>query len=186
MTASEVLDVLEFIRACYPNFAVTERTIDAYTVMLADLPHEAVKKAVVSHAATSRFAPTVAELRQRTMEYVHDPIPDVDDAYHEAREYAKHRYNPNDGPMTAAMLEQVGLRPLTARALASVGVDVMATTTEPSVVAAQFKAAYQRLSDSEHRRRLLPPAAAPLPGAAGNGSLAEAKERLLTAWRVED
>src|SRR5690606_20954020 len=113
------------------------------------------------------------EIRRTAAEYMHDPIPDVDEAYQEAREYAKHRYNPNDGPQSAEMLIRAGLRPLTARALASVGVDVMATTTEPSVVAAQFKAAYQRLSDSEHRRRLLPPAAAPLPGAAGNSSLAE-------------
>src|SRR5690606_30895285 len=129
--------------------------------MLEDLPYRAVKRAVVAHAAENKFAPTIAEIRQRAAEYVYEPIPGVDEAYREAREYAVHRYNPNDGPMTAAMLEQAGLRPLTARVLASVGVDVMALTEEPSVVAAQFKAAYQRIAAEEHERRVVPAAALP-------------------------
>lgn len=161
MTQEQVLDVLEFVRACYPTFEVTERRIDAWAVMLQDLPYQAVKRAVVAHAADSKFPPSIAEIRQRAAEYVYEPIPGVDEAYREAREFAKHRYNPNNGPMTAEQLVQAGLRPLTARALASVGVDVMALTSEPSVVAAQFKAAYQRIADSEAARRRLPMAALP-------------------------
>lgn len=156
MTEVEAAKLIKVLQEAYPRTEFTEGRIEIYTQLLADLPYAAAQKAVLKLIATSPFLPTVAEIRKATAEYMHGPLPDADEAYREARQYAKHRYNPNDGPLEAEALMAAGLRPLTARALASVGVDVMALTDEPSVVAAQFKAAYQRLAEKEQERRVVP------------------------------
>ena len=161
MTEIEAAKLIKVLQEAYPRAEFTEGRIEVYTLMLSDLPYEAAQKAVLKLIATSQWLPTIAEIRRTAAEYMHDPIPDVDEAYQEAREYAKHRYNPNVGPMSVEELVREGLRPLTARAMASVGVDVMAMTTEPSVVAAHFKAAYQRLVESVKEQRVVPPAALP-------------------------
>lgn len=173
MTEIEAAKLIKVLQEAYPRAEFTEGRIEVYTLMLSDLPYEAAQKAVLKLIATSPFLPTIAEIRKTAAEYMYERLPDVDDAYAEAREFAKHRYNPNDGPLSAAQLQAAGLRPLTARALASVGVDVMALTDEPSVVAAQFKAAYQRLVESVKEQRVVPPAA--LPHHMGRGQLTATK-----------
>jgi len=183
MTEVEAAKLIKVLQEAYPRSEFSEGRIEIYTMMLADLPYQAAQKAVLKLIATSPFLPTIAEIRKTAAEYMYEPLPDVDDAYAEAREFAKHRYNPNDGLLSAAQLQAAGLRPLTAKALATVGVDVMATTTEPSVVAAQFKAAYQRLVESVQERRVLPPAALPTPRT--NGHLPGVRADRLVAARLE-
>lgn len=184
MTEVEVAKLIKVLQEAYPRSEFSEGRIEIYTMMLADLPYQAAQKAVLKLIATSPFLPTIAEIRKTAAEYMYEPLPSVDDAYAEAREFAKHKYNPNVGPLSAAELEKAGLRPLTAKALASVGIDVMAMTTEPSVVAAQFKAAYERLADSAKQRRVIPPAA--LPTSRSNGHLPKHEALMIGPYEPGD
>lgn len=189
MTQAEVLDLLEFLQGCYPKAEFSDGNVRAYMLMLRDLDFQAAKLAVTKLAATSKWLPTIAEIREAALASSGDDVPSVDDAYEQAREYVRHGYNPN--PVTPGY-EAVGapvsrreksLHPLVRRAMEIVGVDTMALTDEPMIAAAQFRQVYQRLAAAERERKQLPPAALPTPRK--NGHLAAAKAKMLQAWRVD-
>lgn len=91
MTEVEAAKLIKVLQEAYPRAEFTEGRIEIYTQLLADLPYAAAQKAVLKLIATSPFLPTVAEIRKATAEYMHGPLPDADEAYREARQYAKHR-----------------------------------------------------------------------------------------------
>ena len=147
MNEQQVLRLLRVIRGAYPRVTFTDDTIDAYTVMLKDLPYELAQRAVVDLIRTSQWPPTVAEICRRAAELV-DPLPDVDEAYESARRAAR-EHSPYDGQNRA--LE--ALHPLVRQALLTVGIETMAYTDQPMIAAAQFRQVYERLKDRELSRR---------------------------------
>lgn len=68
MTGAEIRRLLAFLVASYPRAEVGDETIQAYEVMLRDLPYREAQRAVVEHVATSRFWPTIAEIRTAVAE----------------------------------------------------------------------------------------------------------------------
>lgn len=71
MTKIEVAEIVTVLAAAYPHAAMGEKTSEVYEAMLADLTRDAVKRACARLIATSRFLPTVAEIRSTVTEFEH-------------------------------------------------------------------------------------------------------------------
>lgn len=64
----DVLRVLRVLSAAYPQFEVRDAQIDVYCVVLADLPAHVLAAAAIQHISSSKWFPTVAELRDCAVE----------------------------------------------------------------------------------------------------------------------
>lgn len=67
MAPSEVAKLLAVIAAAYPGFEVDDIRLRVWTQMLSDLDYSVANIAVNRHIATSRFAPTIAEIREQAV-----------------------------------------------------------------------------------------------------------------------
>lgn len=145
MTRSEAAKLLLIIEGAFPErFRSTDTAIDAWATLLGDIPYEIASQAAAAICRTSKFPPTIAEIREAVAE-VMSPLPSAEEAYEAARRVAR-TYSPYDPAPT-------GLHPMVARALDIVGIETMAYTHEPTVVAAQFRRVYEGLREREIRRR---------------------------------
>lgn len=63
MTREECASVMALLRGLWPRQPIQRETVAAYSLMLADLDFEAVKRATLRLATSSRHFPTVAEIR---------------------------------------------------------------------------------------------------------------------------
>lgn len=74
MTRAETIGIIELLRRAYPRFAepsqwepdakkVLSATVDLWTDMLSDLSVQAVMVAARQYIATSKFPPTIADIR---------------------------------------------------------------------------------------------------------------------------
>lgn len=127
---------------------------------LADLPFEAAQQAVLRLVRTHKFRPSIAEIRQAVLELV-DPLPTTEEAWEEARNAAR-TFSPYHG----GILHEWS-HPLIEQAARVVGIETMAYSEEPTVVAAQFRRVYENLRERAQIRRQqetlrLPGAAAPM------------------------
>lgn len=147
MSEDDVTKLLLIIEESYPQrFTTTDDTISVWTGMLADMDYQDASRAVVALCRTNKFPPGISEIREAVAETV-DTLPGVDDAYAEARDAASRRWTPPNGPIPHVS------HPLIAQALKIIGVETMAMTDRPSVVAAQFRRTYENLRLSEIRKR---------------------------------
>src|SRR5262245_47204175 len=64
MNPSEATRLVRRMRACYPREPITEQTVMAYVHYLADLDAELAQQAADRVCRTSRFFPTIAEVRE--------------------------------------------------------------------------------------------------------------------------
>lgn len=145
MTTSEAAKILLIIEGAYPGrFESTEKTIQVWAKLLDDVPYEIASRAAAALCRTSKFPPAVSEIREAIAEAL-DPLPSVEEAYETARRVARN-YSPYT-PMPSDM------HPMVARALDVVGIDTMAYTDEPTVVAAQFRRVYSGLREQEIVKR---------------------------------
>lgn len=145
MDRVDAAKILRIIEGAYPGrFESTEAAIDAWAALLRDVPYELASRAAAALCRTSKFPPSVAEIREAIAEAI-DPLPSAEEAYEQARRVARD-YSPYS-PMPD------DLHPMVARALDIVGIEMMAYTNEPSVVAAQFRRVYEGLREREIVRR---------------------------------
>ena len=63
MTKEEFLIISRAIRAVYPNMLADDGAKDVWFSMLSDLPYMQVSVALQTHMMTSKFPPTIADLR---------------------------------------------------------------------------------------------------------------------------
>lgn len=64
MIPKHIAEVFAVFGEAYPKWEVRERTVEVWASLLADVPADALKRAAVQYARTSKFPPTVAELRE--------------------------------------------------------------------------------------------------------------------------
>lgn len=64
MTKIEVAEVVAMLMAAYPQARFAEQTSAVYETLLRDLDHKLVQRACMSIIASSRFMPTIAEIRE--------------------------------------------------------------------------------------------------------------------------
>jgi hypothetical protein len=77
---SDALGLVQELMACYPAQPVSPANVQAYVRHLADLPMPLLAAAVQRTVASSRFFPTIAELRAAAAALV-DDAPDADQAW---------------------------------------------------------------------------------------------------------
>ncbi len=65
MTREEFKNIVKAMRGAYTGCTVTTQQIfDEWYMMLADMDYKTVSKNLMKHIRTSKYAPTIAELRQ--------------------------------------------------------------------------------------------------------------------------
>jgi len=69
VTREDIKKVFALIILVYPNLPeLTSEKIDLWHELLSDIDYEAAQKAVKEHIKTSRFIPTVADIRESVAE----------------------------------------------------------------------------------------------------------------------
>ena len=68
MIPSEAMRLVATLKATYPRQEIREETVEVYVRFLSDLDHAAAEQAVGRIVATSRFFPTIAEIREEVAE----------------------------------------------------------------------------------------------------------------------
>ena len=63
MKESEATEILTRVAANYPVVTVTNEMIDLYVETLDDVPYNVALRNVTEHIKTSKYAPTIAEIR---------------------------------------------------------------------------------------------------------------------------
>jgi hypothetical protein len=85
-TLDEVEFTLAYLSMFYPQWNMPPATIQAWAELLADIPAEALHAAAKQHAVTSKWPPSLAELRQPALETTRETVPNVADAWNEVME----------------------------------------------------------------------------------------------------
>ena len=138
MTEIQAKKLLLILEGSYPRFKFTDTMIQAYTFNLVDLPYQLASMAVRDLTRTLRFPPTPAEIRERCVLIAHD-LPEVDAAWAEVREKAM-GFSPYGGPRTTYSSE------LVKEAVKAIGgIEALAYSERPEMMARQFKEAFERL-----------------------------------------
>jgi len=136
MNASEALKLFAILKATYPRQETTEATAEVYATFLSDLDYAATEQAVRRIAATSRFFPTIAEIREQVAED-HAGLPSVA----EALELVAGRFRLSD-----AEVEENPLPAEVAKAYRIVGGEwAFRTSTSPTTLHAQFRDMYAQI-----------------------------------------
>lgn len=78
MTSDQVKQLVTMLASAWPRPPVEAATVHVYAYALADLDHEAAMGAVMGLMQTSRFFPTIAEIRERAVKNRVDlPTPEL-------------------------------------------------------------------------------------------------------------
>lgn len=145
MTDLEGMKLIKILQSAYPRQEFKEDTIRVYTRMLADLPYAVAQQAVYELLATSRFLPTIAEIRTHAVE-VACPVPSVDEAVIEARNIVRSSsvYDKQSTQWTHPAIGKA--------VLAMGGVETLGMSEEPEFVWAQFRKVYAEIRNREIER----------------------------------
>jgi hypothetical protein len=83
MNKEEFKKIAMAIKTAYPNSNVFQDTgsMDIWFMMLSDLPYEIVQPAVLEHISTNKFAPSIAEVREKCAGLTSLQIPDWGEAW---------------------------------------------------------------------------------------------------------
>lgn len=144
MTQSEVAKLVAVLMASFPHAKTSAATSGAYERMLADLDYESADAAVSALIATSRYMPTIAEIRDATIT-VHVGRPRAGmEAWGDVRaavgRYGRDRMPQFDDPITAAAVERIGWREF-----------CLSDVSETPSWRARFVELYERLAAEDRR-----------------------------------
>ncbi len=81
MKDSEVIEIVGMIVAAYPSSKLDAASSKIYRTMLVHLPADIARAAVTRLLATSKFAPSIAEIRSAAAELEHGPVRTGAEAY---------------------------------------------------------------------------------------------------------
>ena len=79
MDNQQALKLIKVLVAAYPRQEMREDTIKVYVSTLSDLDYKATEKSIMKHIRTSKWFPTIAEIREDVAEALHE-IPSLEDA----------------------------------------------------------------------------------------------------------
>lgn len=155
MDTRETVELFTVIAALYPreqSFSKADsETVKVWQRMLSDIPANIAVGAVQSHAATSQWPPSIAEIRQHAVN-ITSPIMDADQAYTLVRIAMKKfgYYQSKDAMET--LPEDVR------EAVRSFGGFVsMCMSEEPEIQRAQFMKLWDAMKKRWQERALMPP-----------------------------
>jgi len=150
MTQAEAAKLLAVVAAAYASFDVDETKVQVWRELLGDLDLDLVSTAVRRHIAASKWAPTVAEIREEATRLSHPEQMTAGEAWgavHEAVQRYGY-YQPQES------LES--LPPLVAQAARQIGWSEICLETNVGVLRGQFMKVYQAMREREEREEVLP------------------------------
>ncbi len=78
LTGEQAVSLVGLLTASYPNARIQDANIEAYAVWIVDLPFQATYEAINLIIANSAFFPSIAEIREKTLQRMpesHIPSP---------------------------------------------------------------------------------------------------------------
>jgi hypothetical protein len=141
MTESKIADVLALLVGSYPRQALGAATLNAYTVMLVDLDGDQAMRAVTELVATSKWFPSIAEIRERAAESTAG-VPDFDQAWDEVQARIQ---DTGYGPMPQWS------SPALADSVRAIGWKTLCHDENQATVRAQFRDMYAKRREREVR-----------------------------------
>lgn len=104
MKKSEAAELVMMLMGAFPNARTNESTSQVYEAMLLDLDVAVARQAATRLIATSKFLPSIAEIREATTAQTHGPRKTGAEAFGELNEarrrfgpYRECRFNPETG-----------------------------------------------------------------------------------------
>lgn len=174
MTREETVKLLAFITAACPSLKATTATVEAWHVLLGDLPFPLVMQATVTVLAhqTGAWWPMPGAIRETALRLAGRATPDGDQAWAEVMQAVRQYgyYNP-DAALAA-------LSPITRTVAQAMGWDLICTG-DVEIVRGQFLRLYQLAADRT-RQTDVPPSARALP------MDAPGVQSLLARWQERD
>lgn len=152
MTREEFFLIASAIRTIYPkeNILPNEKALELWFTLLKDLPYQAAAYAVNRWAATERWAPTIADIRETVYNAMAEDEPDWSDGW-EAVLTAIHRF----GLYREA--EALGTLPDLARQAAKrLGWQNICLSENIAVERANFRQIYEAISKRQREQASLP------------------------------
>lgn len=70
MNLEAVADIMGLLARLYPNFNLTPETIEAYALVLSDIPPDLLRVAAINLASRNTFFPAASELRTAAFELI--------------------------------------------------------------------------------------------------------------------
>lgn len=114
MKRSEAAEIVMMLIGAYPNAKTSASTSQVYETMLADLDVGTARAAVVKLVATSKWMPTVAEVREAAAEVVSGPVRSGADAWLDVmgaiRRVGSYEAPRFDDALTASIVSRWGWR----------------------------------------------------------------------------
>ncbi len=150
MNVDKTLTILEQLFSCYPNTEITKHTTAMYVRLLQDIDPADLQTIVDQAVATSKFLPTIAELRDMRHSLTTLGRPTYIEAWDSVQKaIRKHGY----------MQKPQFADPITAQVVASMGWRELCMSETPEITRAQFRDMYNTLSSrSDTEQKLLPQA----------------------------
>lgn len=150
MTAAEVSRLVAVVIAAFPGARVNSGTSQIYERMLADLPYPAANAAVERLLATTKFLPSVAEIREAALTVANGEQTAGGEAWGEVQRliarWGSRRYDENWSPPITD--------PVAKNVVRALGWVALCDSENPTADRARFIELYDRLA-STHRRLLL-------------------------------
>jgi hypothetical protein len=116
LTRVQVAELVLMLIAAYPATKASETTSKVYEAMLADLDHQLTRKAITRLVSTSKFMPTIAEIRAAVAELQHGPVRTGGEAWGdvltEIRRIGIYSAPKFDDPLVADLVKRWGWRAL--------------------------------------------------------------------------
>ena len=159
MTLQETMGVMKILSVTYPRDAAyndpakVANTAEVWTMLLEDLPAQLVLVAVKKHCLTSRFPPTIAEIREAATVTANPALQTTAaEAWGEViqaiRRYGMYR----EEEALASFSEH------TRTVVKTIGWKELCICEEPDVIRGQFRKAYETMATRRKETALLPAA----------------------------
>lgn len=146
MTRQDAIDLVIMLESAYPRQILEEKSIETYVGFIQDLDHEVVKRVIANHIRSSKWFPTIAEIRELAAEMAHN-LPSSEMAMETVRNAVR-------GNDYQAILRDDLLR----QAVATVGWDKLMYSEYSQPLYKQIGDAYDNLRKRQIRRFVNTPA----------------------------
>jgi hypothetical protein len=143
---AEIKKILDFLRGSYIRLVRSwsdddwNLTMRAYHATLQDLPYPALRAAAVHWSASSKWFPSVAELRQTVVQLSNPTMPTAEAAWEEAAKLiGRHLWrDPDNGLVFRDVQASDCSHPLVFRTIKALGIKALRESDKPGVDRAQF------------------------------------------------
>jgi hypothetical protein len=150
MNRSEAAKLVALLQAAYPNFTTSEATASVYETLLRDLDADVAKAAIERLICTSRFMPTIAEIREMCVTVRHGTVRTGAEAWGDVgiaiRRFGSYRAPKFDDPAVAQAVKCLGWR------------NLCLGSSNDAADRARFCEIYDSITKQEREQEALPPA----------------------------